>query len=320
MPVPVRGLHLYPSKWVGGGDPNVEAKFNEDLSFIDTIGNLNSVKTALYSYMEQGANRGFWLSKQNEKLTRIRQRPSLSGNQTFVFRCWPEPADMGQAGNWYDRGRLFAHHLVDPFNHIRFNLQITYAFMEVANEPNHPDEPFGQSKSAYNDFFRGFYWGEREMGYDFPLVYAGLSKAHNPNDWYQDYWVQYHIKNYAGKIGVHIYWDGPAVGGYSHRNEEFYGGLPEGKYYRWVKRTLANAGVTPRGIVATEFSTPRDHWNGNDVAQINDDCAWWREWYSDAQAGWWCEQALLYISNTDSSFDEVRYAVTGNQLPTIRDC
>lgn len=322
MPVPVRGLHLYPSKWVGGGGVP-DQKFNEDLNFIDTIGNLNSVKTTLFTFIEQTPpDRTLWLGRQREKLTSIRQRPSLSGNQTFVFRCWPEPADMGQAGNWYDRGRLFAHNLVDVFYHIRFNLQITYTFMEVANEPNHPDEPFGQSMSAYNDFFRGFYWGERQVGYDFPLVYAGLSGAHNPNAWYQDYWVQYHIRNYAAKVGAHIYWDGQTACGCADpcRTLEFCGNSPQGKYYRWVKRTLENAGVPPRGIIATEFGTPRDHWNNDDIQQINDECAWWQEWYADAQAGWWVEQALLYISNADDPGDEARYAVTNNQLSTIRDC
>ena len=325
MPVPVRGLHLYPSKWVGGGgDP--DEKFNEDLTFIDTIGNLNSVKTTLFTFIEQTPpDRALWLGRQREKLTSIRQRPSLSGNQTFVFRCWPELQDMALHDDWYHKGRLFAHNLVDPFYHIRFNLQITYAFMEVANEPNHPNELFEQSMENYNNFFRGFYWGEREVGYDFPLVYAGLSKD-NPNAWYQDYWVQYHIKHFASKIGVHIYWDGdtgcqcPGT----CRTLEFCEGKPQGKYYRWVKRTLENAGVTPRGIIATEFGTPRDHWYGDPIAQINDDCAWWREWYNDALAGWWCEQALLYISNTDSLWHEERYAVTTDpdpdQLPIIRNC
>ncbi len=318
MAVPVRGLHLYPSKWVGGGDPNVDSKFNDDLRIIDTIGNLNSVKTTLFTYLGD-QNRDFWLGKQREKLSRIRQRPSLSGNQTFVFRCWPEAADLPTTLSWYERGRQFAHNLVDPFYHIRYNLQIAYAFMEVANEPNHPNEPFGQNMSAYNDFFRGFYFGEREIGYDFPLVYAGLARDYNPNAWYQDYWVQVHIRDYAAKIGVHIYWDGQP---YSYRTYEFHPtqGTPEGKYYRWVKRTLEGAGVTPRGIIATEFGTPRDHWNGDPIAQITDECAWWREWFGDAGAGWWVEQALLYISNADSQFDIDRYKVTDSQLPTIQTC
>jgi hypothetical protein len=316
MAAPVRGLHLYSNQWVGGGDPTIEAKFDDDLRIIDAIGNLNSAKTTLFTYIDQGASRNTWLTRQKNKLSRIRQRPSLSGSQTFVFRCWPVQADLGQAGNWYDRGRLFARNLADPFGYIRNGLQIAHAFMEVANEPNHPIEPFGQSLSAYNDFFRGFYFGEREVGYDFPLVYAGLARDYSPNAWYQDYWVQQHIKNYAGKIGVHPYWDK------DFRNVEFHPnqGMPEGKYYRWVKRTLEGAGVTPRGIIATEFGTPRNHWGGDAVAQISDECAWWREWNSDVGAGYWVEQALLYVSNGDSAEDIDWYKVTDDQLSTIRDC
>jgi hypothetical protein len=318
MSIGVRGLHLYPSPWYAGGPPH-DQKFQEDLNFIDSIGNLNSVKTVLYSYMEQGGNRGLWLGKQRDKLTAIRQRPSLSGNQTFVFRCWPVQADLDQAGTWYERGRIFGRNLADAFGHIRNTLQIPYAFMEVANEPNHPSEPFGQSMTAYNDFFKGFHQGERDIGYTFPLIYAGLS-GDNPNAWYQNAGVQATIRDFAAKIGVHIYWDGVAVGGYSHRNEEFYNSNPEGKYYRWVKRTLAAAGISPRGVVATEFGTPRDHWSGSESQQVNDECLWWRDWQADAWAGWWVEQALLYISNSESDFDIPRYKITSTSLPVIRDC
>ena len=53
MAVPVRGLHLYPSRW---NDP-YGAKFASDRDKINAIGNLNSVKITLFSYMnhyEQG--------------------------------------------------------------------------------------------------------------------------------------------------------------------------------------------------------------------------------------------------------------------------
>lgn len=61
-------------------------------------------------------------------------------------------------------------------------LRLEYVIIEVANEPNLPCEGFvdaggNASPAAYNDFFRGFFWGEHAAGYDLPLMYAGLSPA-----------------------------------------------------------------------------------------------------------------------------------------------
>jgi len=198
MTTPIRGLHLYANRWIGSGEPEVEEKHDMDLCFIDQIGNLNSVKTAIFSYMDQGANRALWLGNQRNKIQEIRQRPSLRGNTTFVFRCWPVyPSDFicdanGNVTDWYGSGEEFARNLADAFDFIQHvengdgTYGIPYAFMEVGNEPNvvTPDpnvEPFGGSSAHYNDFFRSFYWGERQVGVSYPLIYAGLSGEFNPN-------------------------------------------------------------------------------------------------------------------------------------------
>lgn len=310
MPVPVRGLHLYSSSWAYPDEPNLQ----RDLGLINKIGNLNSIKTTLFTYRALDDNgRKLWNARQMEKITAIRSCPSLSGDQTFVFRCWPVPeADINQyGGNWYQAGFDFAQNLVHAFSQIR-DLGIQHAYLEVANEPNLPEEPFGQSMAAYNDFFRGFFWGERAIGFDFPLVYAGLSPS-NADAWYQDYWVQAHIRDYAAKVGVHVYWED------GRRGEESPIG---GKYYRTVRLLLEAGGVPPKGLFITEFNARRDTYPGatddeKAEAQINDVCLWWQEEYNDALNGWWCEQAMLYVTKDDDAWRDSVYGVRDVQLDNI---
>ncbi|HOG46901.1 MAG TPA: hypothetical protein PLJ35_20065 [Anaerolineae bacterium] len=316
MAVPIRGLHLWASKY---NDP-YQPGFNEDLYKIQTIANLNSVKTTLFSFMSHfEPDRTAKRTGQVQKINRLREIPCLSTDQTFVYRCWPEHGqplpererlisgyyynpdvpgdfvrDMYGAYNWYESGRLFAHNLLTAFEAIR-NKGIPYVWLEVANEPNEPNEPFLQSMGAYNDFFRGFYWGQREIGFGYPLVYAGLSTGFNPQAWYMDYWVQVHIRDYADKVGVHVYWTSDSLREDSSPNG--------GRYYRTVKTTLQNAGIGPKGLMITEFNIPRSALGGNadvqDVLQGQQWQAWWRGAWADVQSGWWNEQAFLYVSKAD---------------------
>lgn len=345
MAVPVRGLHLYPSRW---NDP-YGAKFASDRDKINAIGNLNSVKITLFSYMnhyEQGPIPSYALytelrggptgmrTRQEQKISTIRQISGLPGNATYLFRCWPEEGvkqpwdqmyDPGAPGDfvqimtgeidYYESGRQFAHNLLQPLTVIQ-NLGIPYVLLEVANEPNHPNEPFGQSMAHYNDFFRGFYYGQQEINFSYPLVYAGLS-GDNPSAWYQDYWVQYHIREFASKVGVHCYWNNGKL-----ESEDPDGG----RYYRWVKRTLQAAGVGPKGIQVTEFNIARDLVNNDAMAQIYQCRDWWRGFYNDALSGYWCEQGYIFVSNADPDWslpDPYYYIncfqITDSQLPIIRD-
>ncbi len=316
MAVPVRGLHLWSSKY---NDP-YQTGFDEDLYKIETIGNLNSVKTTLFSFMSHyEPDRTNKRASQIQKINRLRE--ALSANQTFVYRCWPEHGDVlpererlisgyyynpGAPGdfvrdmygnyNWYESGRLFARNLKEPLQAIRIK-QIPYVWLEIANEPNEPHEPFLQSMAAYNDFFRGFFWGCREsdimefVGRVYPLIYAGLSPNYNPQAWYTDYWVQVHIRDYADKVGVHVYWTSDSL-----REAT---GPDGGRYYRTVKTTLQNAGIGPKGLMITEFNIPRFAVGYDDDVQGQQWQAWWQGAWADAQSGWWNEQAFLYVSKAD---------------------
>lgn len=323
MAVPVRGLHLYPSQWCDPNDSVHWPWFQRDNTIISTIGNLNSVKTSLFSYAEQGSNQNYWLVNQYNKIVGIRD-VAPSGIQ-WVFRCWPIWAPQeGHTQDWsfnsdgsvnfYESGRKFAHNLTIPFYHVKYNAGLSNVVMEVANEPN-VEPPFIGSPS-YNDFFRGFYYGQQEVGYNWPLAYTGLSPNGTALSWYQDYWVRNHIQNYAAKVGVHIYY-------YNGQREVVLdsNNRPQGRYYRWVHDSLANGGVSPKGLVITEFNTPRSQY-ASDIAQLQDLCSWWEGEYQDATSGYWCEQGLLFVTHTDTVADCNNYCLTDNQVNSgiIQNC
>lgn len=320
MPIGTRGLQLYSSSEYVKSNPNTWPKFLSDFDMLDSIGfgNLNSVKTVLYSYIERGPdNRPSYQSRQRNKIERIVSK--VGSNATYVFRCWPLWGNQGDwkpatgPVNFYRSGVHFAQELANPFDFIQNTLQLPNVIMEVANEPN-IESPFKDATSppdAYNNFFRGFYFGQQQAGYNFPLAYAGLSPNGTATSWYQNVNVQQHIADYATKIGCHIYWQPGQM------NSVLEGG---GKFYRTVKNILSAAGIGPKGIVITEFNTPRDAYGGNATNQITEVCNWWRNEQADANAGWWCEQAILYISNADDASDILRYTVQPAQINTIRDC
>lgn len=348
--VGTRGLHLFSSSYVcdpagyGGACRSSNwGQFKKDLDFIHTIGNLNSVKTSIFSYKNDPST-SFWLDRQREKLSWIF---SATGNHvTYVLRAWPVMCNYGQTcdcaknasgvRNYYNCGFTFAQNLVSAFAHIQGTLRLRYAYVEVANEPNIAAEGFvdaagNPSSAAYNDFFRGFYFGQQSVGYIFPLTYAGLSPGCTPgatctsDAWYQDFWVRDHIKNYASKIGVHLYWNSlnptQNSGGRSGRSVE-QGGL----FYRRVKNLLAPT-VPARGIQITEFNL-----NRNGIAtteqQAVDFCNWWKQEAADAGAGWWVEQATLFVTDMEDPDDDGvddrpfrnEYIMADDQLDNIRAC
>lgn len=333
----VKGLHLFSSQWIPGPAGTCpQLKHEQDLSRIQYLANINSLKSVIVSALGSG---------QANQLTKLTQLKAAAGNHiTWVFRAWPmTPAagagyvDLTPGSNYYSQGYAFAQSLGSTFNHIQNTLKLQNVFIEVANEPNIAAEGFVDgsgwpSTAAYNDFFRGFYDGERSIGYSFPLVYAGLSpggdintpdlKRLSSDTWYQDYWVRNHIQNYAAKIGVHVYW---ASG---ERGLVSYGG----KYYRRVRDLLAAGGVTPRGIVMTEANGLRSTFANNPATQAADVCQWFREEAADGLAGWWVEQALIWVSNVECSCnpgscnlasdgDSVNFVVQDSQLDAMfRTC
>ncbi|MET0555874.1 MAG: LamG domain-containing protein [Vicinamibacteria bacterium] len=317
-----RGVHLYSSQWAANPGDAAYGWHVRDLSLLQTIGNLNSVKSTIFSYREFGGTDYTNLHQvQRNKLTQLK---AAAGNHaTWVFRAWPNPGDFVQAPAYFDKGFLFAQNLASVFYHLQTSLQLQNVVIEVANEPNISSEGFADPSgwpnlSYYNDFFRGFYWGMRAVGYQFPLAYAGLSpgdfinepnfKRFNSTVWYQDVNTQNHIRDYAAKVGVHVYW---ASGARLATNE--------GKYYREIKNILAGAGVPRRGLIATEFNGVRSTFGNNPAAQITDACQWWREFQSDA-ASYWTEQATIYISHADDANDRAQYELADTQLDPIRNC
>lgn len=322
MAVPNRGLHLYPSKYYQSGN-QYWPKFQRDDQILSTITGLNSVKTTLFSYMDQGSSRTFWLNQQRQKLSDIVSH--VGTGATYVFRCWPDAGDGLGTLSYGDAGIQFAQNLADAFYHIQFDLGLPNVIMEVANEPNNPSEPFGQNSGNYNNFLNGFHSGQQNVGYNWPLAYAGLSPAlaYNPNSWYTDYWVQYHIRNFCSKVGVHIYYDN------GNRNLVFSNppgqgtdptSAPQGAYYQWIRNALAGAGIPRLGLVITEANTPRDQWP-SDIAQLQDMCSWWQQVYADA-AQYWTEQALLYVTDSDDFNDQRLYQLTDAQVNSgiIQNC
>lgn len=336
--VGTRGLHLMPSQWVcdpavyGSGCSAIWTKFRKDLDYIHSIGNLNSIKTAVFSYRND-ANPGTWLARQNDKLAWLF---SATGNhKTWIVRAWPTMCEYGQAcdcpkdvnGNrdYYTCGSNFAQNLINqggaqgPLDYLANTLKVQNLYIEVANEPNLIEEGFGSSSANYNDFFRGFYFGERSYGLALPLVYAGLSPGCNQNGvctadaWYQDVWVRDHIQNYAAKIGVHVYWESLSPSFWSNRSTQ-----TGGRYYQRVKNLLAPA-VSARGIQITEFNINRvSAGNITTEQQAAELCAWWKQEVQDAAAGWWVEQATVFITDTEDGTWASEYVMADDQIDNIR--
>lgn len=332
----IRGVHLMPSQWTCAFDQTscngaIVDKFEKDLGIIHSIGNLNSVKTVIFSMKQDtGGSRGFWQARQREKLTYLK---SATGNHmTWILRAWPTPADCPPgSSDYYECGRLFATELVDVFNHLKNTLKLQYVYIEVANEPNHPGETVfydpnpWTTMGRYNDFFRGFYFGQQQVGHNFPLVYAGLTPSCHPDTtcdadlWYKDYWVRNHIQNYASKVGVHVYWDSTNAYDWNGRLSES-GGL----YYRRVQGILANPGYSPavsaRGLQMTEFNFNRatgGHSTGTQAVQV---CDWFKHAAGDAASGYWVEQSTIFVTSTEDGSWQAEYWITDDQLDDIRFC
>lgn len=322
-PVAVRGVHLYSSQWAADPANAAHGWHRRDLSLLQTTANLNSVKSTIFSYRELGGDGyAFWHRQQRDKLTQLK---AAAGNHvSWVFRAWPNPGDFAQATAYFDKGFLFAQNLAGVFYHLQTSLQLQNVVIEVANEPNINFEGFADASgwpnlSNYNDFFRGFYWGMRAVGYSFPLAYAGLSpgdfvddptsglKRFNSTVWYQDVNTQNHIRDYADKVGVHVYWKSGAVAATN-----------EGRYYREIHDILAGAGVPRRGLVATEFNGRRSTYP-NAAAQVADACVWWRGFQADATP-YWTEQATVYVAHADDTGDQTEYELQDTQLDPIRNC
>jgi hypothetical protein len=339
--VSTRGLHLNASPWicdpaVYGPDCNADWTLQrKDLDYIHSIGNLNSIKTTIRTYKlptDPGAP-NHWLQRQNDKLSWLF---SATGNHmTWIVRAWPEMCENGQfcdcpknasgIRDYYTCGYNFAASLADPgaglpspLAHLVNTLKVKSLYLEVANEPNLPEEGFNTSSANYNDFFRGFYWGQRAYGYTIPLVYAGLSPGCGSNGvctadaWYQDFWVRDHIQNYAAKVGVHVYWSSTNTGAWNGRLTET-GGL----YYRRVRNLLAPA-VSPRGLQMTEFNINRAVAGISTETQAVEICNWFKQEALDAANGWWAEQATIFITqHPDFTLD---YSMADDQIDNIRTC
>ncbi len=337
----VRGLHLFPSQWscwttIAGCNSGIVTKFREDLGRIHSISNLNSIKTTIFS---QGGD-AFWLARQNEKL---RALASATGNHTtWIVRAWPVPGDCPAGTAYYTCGYNFARSLASAFATLNNpadvnSLRLDNVFIEVANEPNIADgnqvpffDPnFGVMTARYNDFFRGFYDGERSIGYSFPLTYAGLTPGctdaggGNANctadAWYQDYWVRWHIQNYASKVGVHVYWATTTATAWNGRL-----GTGGGLYYRRVRNILGNAAftptVSPHGLQISEFNLNRQSAGASTATQATEMCSWWQQVRTDAQNGYWNEQATVFVTTMEGTSFQNEYWVTNDQLDDIRNC
>ena len=330
-----RGLHLYASQWAPNPYGAEHPYHVRDLSLLQYTGNLNSVKTTIFTYINLDP---YWIDYQNTKLTEI--KATVGNHVTYVFRAWPVIGiDMTpNSGNAYQEGWDFAQNLAPVLAHMHDELKLIreHVVIEVANEPNISCEGFVDATGfpdphVYNDFFRGFFYGQAAAGYDYPLAYAGLSPGSEINDeycpgkgqdpllrydsdaWYQDFWVQNHIANYADKIAAHVYWTQGV------RNS-----LTDGKYYRRIHQILS-PNISPRGIVITEFNGLRSTFDGASTEekaanQIADVCEWWRELAADAAAGYWVEQSQLFVTHADDSGHVTDFKVLDSQIDEIREC
>jgi hypothetical protein len=341
--VGVRGLHLYPDQYacaVNEGPnsfcpPNNPGlvQFNRDLDLIYSIGNLNSIKTTITTFKNDG-NTANWLQEQNRKLVYLAS--ATGGGKTWILRAAPTPADCpSPVTDYYACGSQFAHNLAPTLAQLA-SLHVADVYVEVANEPNWPDPnqiPFyttnaTQNMDRYNDFFRGFYFGQQAAGYHFPLVYAGLApNCHDGRcfalDWYSYYWVRYHIANYAAKVGVHAYW-----WGLNPNDPDGRLGAQGGLLYRSVHDILAdkspNVYQVPRiGLQLTEFNFNKAATGSSFADQSREVCEWWQTLLSDAKIGYWTEQSTLFITANAHQADAnepAEYWFDDSQVAGVRDC
>ena len=333
----LRGVHLMPSQWTCVAnqtycDSGIVSLFDKDLGIIHSIGNLNSIKTSIFTMEGLGGGQSFWEDRQKEKLTYLK---SATGNhKTWILRAWPvENSDpyCTTGGNYYQCGRNLARNLIDVFGHIQNTLKLQHVYIEPGNEPNIETETLFYDASPavtmgrYNDFFRGFYYGQQEIGYSFPLTYAGLSPqcsgfgACGADAWYQDYWVRWHIQNFAAKVGVHTYWDSTNGSAWNSLYQQE-GGL----YHRRVKNLLASGSyspaVSPRGLQMTEFNFNRATGGHSHQTQANQICSWFQQAASDAASGWWIEQSTIFITRTEDGTFQNEYWLQDSQLDEVRNC
>lgn len=344
-PLGNRGLHLYPDKLACGstqgffpcraGDEPHD-KFRHDLDIIHSTGNLNSVKTTIFSYIGddgQAAKR----DTQNEKLSYLAS--ATGGSKTWIVRAWATPNDCAAPVASYEAcGTAFAQALAPALTRLR-DLHLPYVYLEVANEPNWPhadgvdfigSDPRNSiaNMDHYNDFFRGFYFGQQAIGFNFGLVYAGLAPDCSAGgcaalDWYRYFWVRKHIADYAAKIGVHVYWDSTDQSAWNSRTSPL-----AGRMYRTVHDILADPSpsvypVPARGIQITEFGFNKQNVAVNAFAvQADEDCEWWKSAGADAGA-YWVEQATRYITSANfnnGNNDSAAYWMDDSQIASLRDC
>ena len=333
-----RGVHLFPSSWAcarvpGGNAPpagcnlDLSDKFVRDLDILNTVGNFNSVKTSVFSY-HGDASQSWWMDRQRDRLSHI---ASATGNhKAWIVRAWPTPADCPGMAD-YACGHLFAQRLAPVLQHLQTTLRLQHLWIEVANEPNHEGETLfydlnpGINMARYNDFFRGFYFGQQSVGYSIPLIYAGLTPGCHEHQsectaeaWYKDYWVRDHISRYAAKVGVHVYWDSTTLNAWNGRHS-----TKAGAFYQRVRTHLANPGLAPqvpaRGIHMTEFNFNRQTQVASTLVQAQQICDWWREARTNTHA-FAIEHSSIFVTSTEDGSFQNAYWIADDQLPTFRNC
>lgn len=326
--VSTRGIHLNMDPWI---DPDQGVKYLRDLDILQTIGNVNSVKAAIFTYPAN--SRAGWLDLQNRKLREL--KAAVGNHATFLLRAWPV-SDFGDldGADWYERGYNFAVNLSPTLAYATNDLGLQHLFVEVGNEPNFVEEPFFHvidGMTNYNDFFHGFYEGLAEEELDVPLVYAGLSPGaltQSADNWYRNSGVRSTILNYADRVGVHTYWDDR--GEYTHREDETNGG---GRNYRTYRHILTyEEGLEPSlgniPIFITEFDAVRQSYPGSSEddmldLQVADYCEWWQIQSQEA-AAYGVEQAFVYLTSWGNDDQDgghhALYSLGDRQLDDIRDC
>ena len=87
-----------------------------------------------------------------------------------------------------------------------------------------------------------------------------------------------------------------------------------------MKNLLAPA-VSARGIQITEFNINRAPGSGAGITteqQAVEFCAWWKQEVIDAAAGWWVEQATLFVTDTEDGSWSAEYVMADDQIDNIR--
>ncbi|MCP3144126.1 LamG domain-containing protein [Pyxidicoccus xibeiensis] len=333
-----RGLHLYASAY-----PylSVDNYFARDLDILQTIGNVNSVKTNIFSF----AGHEYQADMLNDQKRKLREIKAAVGNHaTFVLRAEPaaEFNDIQEGVSWEDRGRAFATRLASTLLYARNELKLQHLFVEVGNEPNLKVEYGGWVEGAspsavmdnYNAFFHGFYLGlQAENLGDVPLVYAGLSPGSaatlgTASEWYKNPGVRQHIISYAARIGVHTYWAWPTENGVCNSSRER-AGDGDGRNYRTFRNLLEDPQWGPVSgrmpMIITEFNSNKQQYMCGaptpnlENAHAADYCEWWRQQNADA-AAYGVEQALVYMTSSDDEGHHLNHSLSDDHLDDIQNC